>query len=337
MIRRSIGLRAALVLAVALVLVGMGNGRARAASGEGLALRVTCEGFVIRGGSILLDRDNTGAGREQFIITAMDGNGNMILAPEAGVFRVGTRLSFPVGTAFAWTTAPVSNPLVVRIFSPGTETLSEQTIFAAVGTCPTLPTFTPNAFALLSVADGRTSPTVPLNQDPPRPFSGAELVLGQPGYLVVNTGSLNIRSGDGIAYSIVGRVRSGSFLAVLGRNADRSWWYVQVGDIVGWVSNEHVFIRGNLSFAPEVTVQGEPNRPRLITYSRTPLLVAPVAGALRVCDIAGNLEYFVIGRTAGNTWYEIEAVCNDAPVTGWVSADQVAIRNAGALPIPVTD
>lgn len=329
--------RAAFVAAILVLLLAMSLGTASAAVREGLVFRIDCDGFTSLGGSVKLDRDNTGANREQFIITAFDGNNNVIFAPVVESFIVGSRISFPVGAAFKWTSAPVANPIVVRVYSPSGNGQTEQTIFSAAGSCAGLATVAESSFSLLRVLDGSTSPSVALNAQPPRPFGGTELIEGQKGYLVVDTAALNLRSGDGVEYSIVGRVRGGSFLAVLGRNANASWWYVQVDDIIGWVNNEHVKIRGNLSGTPEIPVRGEAFLPRVYVYTAQMIKTLPRPDALNLCEIAGGLEYYVVGRNSDATWYELEAVCGDAPVTGWIDAELVAIRNPGGYVIPVTE
>jgi hypothetical protein len=193
-------------------------------------------------------------------------------------------------------------------------------------------------FIILNVLDGSTSPTVPLNSDPPRPANPSGLAgLGRPGYLIVETGSLNIRSGDSHIYTIVGRVPAGTELIVLGRNANRSWWYVQVADIVGWVNGDLVFIRGDLTSIPEVPVLGERARPTFVLYLPTTLARIPINGALGVCQVPANLDFFVIGRTRQADWYEIEAVCDEVTVSGWVKAEAGALRNPSESFIPVTD
>ncbi|NOG51005.1 MAG: hypothetical protein HND48_17360 [Chloroflexi bacterium] len=62
---------------------------AAAADRNNLSLTVTCTGFTTQGGSITLDRDNTGAGRERFSFVASDGNGTTIYSGPVESFYVG--------------------------------------------------------------------------------------------------------------------------------------------------------------------------------------------------------------------------------------------------------
>ncbi|MBC8099311.1 MAG: SH3 domain-containing protein [Armatimonadetes bacterium] len=172
---------------------------------------------------------------------------------------------------------------------------------------------------------------------PPRPSNPDNLTTGQPGYLIVNTDNLNIRSGDGPEYTVVGVVDGGTELIVLGRNENRTWWYVQVADIKGWVIGELSIVRGDLTNIPVVPVLGEVARPSLYVFVEATLFTIPVEGALGVCQIAGDRDYYVIGRTVSSVWLELEATCDGATVTGWVKAELGGLRNAANSFIPVTD
>jgi uncharacterized protein YraI len=307
----------------------------RAADADGLSMRVDCDGFVSRGGSIVLNRDNTGQGREQFIITATDGNGDIIYNPVPESLRVGVSIEFPDGLYWAWTTAPAANPITVEVISPAGNGLNEQVIYSILGSCPDLETVE-GELTVDKTPDGSTSPSVPLNANAPRPTNPEGSASRSPGYLIVNTDNLNIRSGDGAEYTIVAKVDGGTELIVLGRNASRTWWYVSVGDVLGWVTGELTIIRGDLTGIPIVPVTGEIAAPTLFVYSSTSLYSDPSLASSAVCEISGNQEYYVIGRTASETWYEIEAACGGGTVTGWVRESAGGLRNPAGSFIPVT-
>lgn len=52
--------------------------------------------------------------------------------------------------------------------------------------------------------------------------------------------NVNIRSGPGMEYSVIGRLPYRQTAAVLGRNTDGSWYQIQYGSIIGWVSSLYV-------------------------------------------------------------------------------------------------
>lgn len=322
---------------VVILLLSFGLMQVGAAERDGLLMKMDCDGFTSRGGAIELDRDNTGVGREVFVVVATDGNGNTVFNPAAESFLVGSRITFPIGAAFAWTAAPTANPIVIRVYSPAGNGFDEQEIYSVVGACAGLDTVV-EEINLPEMYDGTTSPSIWINQDPPRPGSSSPALLNSvPGYVIVTTGQLNIRSGDDIRYTIVGRVPLGASVAVIGRNADWTWYYVKTGDIVGWLNASEVVIRGDLTDVPIVPVMGTLDRPRFVVFSNAWLYAVPVKGSLAVCQIPGNVEYYIAGRTVTADFFEIEATCDGVPVTGWVSTEAGAVRNPGEFLIPVTD
>ena len=172
----------------------------------------------------------------------------------------------------------------------------------------------------------------------PRPTNPPEATLDVDGYLIVDTDNLFMRSGDGAEYTPLAILDGGTRLVVLGnnglRNANR-WWYVEVGDMRGWVSNNYVVVRGDLTNSPRVPADGEITPPALYVggvnrvYSR-PHRVRPL------CTIQHNRFYIVTGRDAeAESWYQIEATCGGETVLGWIEADRGLLRNSGGVNIPI--
>ena len=326
--RATIGLIFMLILMLGLVQL------TQAATLDGLAFTVECGGFASQGGGLILDRDNTGLHRENIVISAVDGNGTYVFEPATDSFLIGARLSIPDGTFFAWTTQPAANPIMLTVVSPAGNGHEEQVIIKATAVCPSLVATVATTGIL--PADGVTSPTVPLNSPLPSATNSTDAILSQPGHVVVNAEHLFIRSGDGVAYTVVGVLSGGTELVVLGRNAKASWWYVQVGDMRGWVSNDHVVVRGDLRDTPVVRPIGELTPPTFVPFTDSPLLANPASNANRLCTIAASLDYQIVGRTATRSYYQIEATCNGAETTGWIASERGVIRNPAKLSAPVT-
>jgi hypothetical protein len=342
------------LMVLILVSLALGVGlRVLAATGDNVQFSLSCSGFSSSGGDVLLDRDNTGRGREEFVLSAVDGAGNVIFAGLPDSFFVGGTISWVDGGTFGWTFPPRYNPLTLRVISLAGNDLPAQVVHTATGSCTDLPTISldgqggggerPDIIIILDalLLEGATSPSVPLNTAPPRPANPLGLAESLPGYAIVATDNLSVRSGDGPEYTLIGIVDGGTTLVVLGRNrfADdtESWWYVQVGNLVGWVNGEYLVFRGDLTWVPEVPVQGELIQPRFFLIRETaPLYVSPNFEANGICQLQGNTEYLVVGRDTNIVWYEIEADCNGTTVTGWIPAYLGAIRNPAALFIPVT-
>jgi hypothetical protein len=311
------------------------------------AFTIDCTGFTGTSGQITLNRDNTGTGREAFIVSATDGAGNVIYKPIEDSFFVGGTVSW-VGTGLVrWNAAPQYNPITLRVVSRSGKGFNEQTILQTTGACADLPgfgvvpvgTFIISTDPLLTLKlnlDGITSPSVGLNAVPPRPTNPPELVNVLEGFAIVNTDNLSLRTGDGPEYALVGIVDGGTRLAVLGRNQKFTWWYVQAGNIVGWAKAEFLIMRGDLTGAKVIEAKGELTPPSLFIFKTQPIFAERSDTALPLCSIPGQLEYLIVGRDKQINWYEIQATCGDVLVKGWIKADLGATRNPANVPIPVT-
>jgi hypothetical protein len=325
------------LLLTLLILVGLLQATfVNAAGRDRLRWVVGCDGFTSQGGGIILNRDNTGEGREVFTITAMDGNGTVIFGPVSESSWVGAELFVLPGVSFDWHTAPAANPIRLEVVSPAGNGWDEQIVYATLGNCVGLE-FVAAAEDTTAPDDFTPSASVPLNGLAPRPTNPDNLGVTESSYLIVtHVGTVNLRSGDGVEYTVVGKIAQGEYLRVIGRNDNRSWWFVQVGDIRGWINGTLVAVRGDLTDVPVIPVTGELDPPRLFIFTDQVIYGVPTELAVQVCEIPGGLEYEIVGRNRGGTWYEIAANCGDVDVTGWIEADAGAFRSAG-LPIPVTD
>jgi hypothetical protein len=311
-----------------------------------LKFRLSCTGFTSRGGSLPLNRDNTGNNQEAYSFTAYDGNGNVIYN-ETSRFVVGGRLNYPAGEFRLWSSTPQANPLVLKVTSLAGNGKSEEVVLRWTEQCPTL---TASGTELATVSGlqapldleeitGGTAPALPLNATAPTPITinNINTVFGLSGYGIVNTSRLNMRTGDGVQYAPVAILNGGTELVILGRNANDSWWYVQADNVVGWVNTEFLLLRGDLRATPQIPVDGEIRPPRFVVYSTSTLYQAPDAFTTPVCEIAGNLEYAVIGRDEESNWYQLEATCDGNAVTGWIAADRGALRDPAQRFIPQTN
>lgn len=63
--------------------------------------------------------------------------------------------------------------------------------------------------------------------------------------------SVNVRSGPGQEYAVVGGRTQGQTCPITGRNADSTWWTIQCSDgLIGWISNEVVIETGDTDAVP---------------------------------------------------------------------------------------
>lgn len=176
-----------------------------------------------------------------------------------------------------------------------------------------------------------------LNTPPPEPENPPGVAEAEDGYLIVYQGPANLRSCDNPECSRIAIVRGGDALIALGRNASATWWFVQAGDLRGWIWNDLVRIRGDLSGIPIIQTDGEPVTPRVyIGYPGNPLYDELSTAGKVVCKVQGGLEYPLLGRTSDDSWLWIEAQCLDGTTAqGWIEGKYAAIRNLGNVYVPV--
>lgn len=322
------------------------------AEDDGAAFALDCNGFTGTGGSLRLTRDNTRTSREAFVISATDGAGNVIYTPVEDTFFVGGTVSWVGIPQVRWTRTPQYNPLVLRVVSRAGNGFDERLMTLALGACDGLPEYQTTTVSelayyveddtlvrgpnLAALPAGYTSPPVPLNSAPPRPTNPPELVEGQRAVMIVNTDNLSVRSGDGPQYTLLAVVDGGTRLIPLGRNRDFTWWYVQAGDIVGWVRTEFLILRGDATGLPVVPSRGEITQPRMFVHIEQPLYAVPAPGALSLCSLSRNQEYLIVGRDRGTAWYQIQGVCDGVLANGWIPAEFGSVRNPAGVFIPVT-
>jgi len=196
-------------------------------------------------------------------------------------------------------------------------------------------------------ADGSQSliifvPALPamMDTDSDGPISTSADVLTH-GYLIINTGALNVRSGPGTEYTVIATIAGGDEVGVVGKNDGREfWWYVELANGQrGWINNIHTLIRGDLSGAPVIQTTGTLIQPTLyIGYAGNPIFPSVPHKGIPLCYLPGQSEFPIIGRTSQSSFYQIVATCQDGTiVTGWIQAEFGIVRNPAGTEFPVTN
>lgn len=184
------------------------------------------------------------------------------------------------------------------------------------------------AFLDYSLSRLSTAPQPPTYNPPP--------VTANPN-VTVTTGMLNVRNApNAITGAILTKIPRGAVYPVVGRNADASWWQVNVNGTVGWVNASYVRAAntGNVPVAgtaPPVT-QPQPTGFTATAIVNVNMRSGPgTSFAVRTVIPRGS-QVPIIGRNAGNSWYQV----NYNGVEGWVSAAYaIAGWNTNFSAIPV--
>jgi uncharacterized protein YraI len=153
-------------------------------------------------------------------------------------------------------------------------------------------------------------------------------------------GTINVRSGPGAQYEIVGQLDAEEQVSVDGRESEEGGWLRVMLDngIVGWVASFAVLLDGDTEVLP--IISEEPPTPEgegvtMIAYGRVNIRSGPgmefnIVGQFDVDDTA-----LVTGRSnEDNDWLYVET----EDLQGWVAYFTVTIQgNPDSLPLLVVD
>ncbi len=143
-------------------------------------------------------------------------------------------------------------------------------------------------FLVIVLALGVVSPAAVVQAAPTLQDGGVKATV---------TGDLvNLRSGPGTGYGVVGRAKAGETLTAVGKNAGGSWLQVSVNGKKGWVATQFVNLAGSATGLPVVQVAAPKAAPKA---------AAKPAAAPRSTAVTGFFDYGIqidpgnIGESVG--------------------------------------
>lgn len=144
----------------------------------------------------------------------------------------------PTVTTVATATTPISATVVTTITPSITETTSTTPTVAETAASTATATITVTA-----------EPTVaPTEVSPAESDETAQ---------ITTLSSINVRSGPGTDYDIVSGLNEDAIAPITGKNADETWWQIQIGDDSGWVLAQLV-TADNVDDVPVIEVAPPP-------------------------------------------------------------------------------
>lgn len=182
----------------------------------------------------------------------------------------------PILLLFLWSTACNLPSGQTQTVTPNAYTAAALTVTSLAATeqaGPTKPT--PTLFAT------STPPGVSTNTSAPPPATSVQVTSTPSGtFFVVDVGA-NCRSGPGTGYDKTGSFAQGSYLNLVGRNADSTWWVVQNGSSTCWISATTGHTSGQTGSIPVVPAPPTPTvaatAATAVTAAAGPKLSDPVA------------------------------------------------------------
>ncbi|MBN1967276.1 MAG: SH3 domain-containing protein [Anaerolineae bacterium] len=157
----------------------------------------------------------------------------------------------------------------------------------------------------------------------------------------VNAFLLNVRTGPGVNYPILGRANRNQTLVVTGRStSDPRWVRVNLGTAQGWLNGTYTTLYGPLETLPvlsgtdEVAPRGfgTPTGLRIRTTGNLNVRTGPGISYPLVGWLVSNSVVDVVGRNAASTWWEV----NFAYGRGWISGVYAQFEGNQYATVPVT-
>lgn len=175
------------------------------------------------------------------------------------------------------------------------------------------------AFIEFGLGYATSAPTAP----PPSGGTGSAS-----GTATVNAFRLNVRAQPTTSSDVVTQVNRGETYLIVGCNADRSWWQINVNGTIGWVFANFVNL-ANQTCTP--IAPGQPQLPStgyvVNMTNNVNVRSQPTTGSALLGTLRAGQSAQVVGRNSGATWWQI----NYNDTVGWVSAAYASIQPGADL------
>jgi uncharacterized protein YgiM (DUF1202 family) len=156
--------------------------------------------------------------------------------------------------------------------------------------------------------------------------------------VTINTGRLNVRNAPNTDAAIVTKVNRNEVYPVVGANADRTWYQINMNGTVGWVFGRFVTVGGNNNVAVtnNTTTFASPSTTGFTVTALDTVNIRNIPntrGSTVLSKLPRGGLAQVVGRNANGSWWQVDY----QGVVGWVSARFAQLQSGVDLDsIPVT-
>jgi len=109
----------------------------------------------------------------------------------------------------------------------------------------------------------------------------------------VTSYGLNVRTGPGVAYSIIGGLSQGDVVEVVGKNAAGTWLQIAYSGQEAWISAAYVDLSGSLEAVPVVSAPPLPSSMQTAAMESEPTFTPEFTGKL-VFQVCNGCDIYVI-------------------------------------------
>lgn len=228
----------------------------------------------------------------------------------------------------------------VRVLVNGVSHINEwhpnvgDTTYAVTLTLPTgnhgfvVEYYEASGVALIDYSLTRVETAINTNNPPTTNNTGARIA--------VTTSQLNVRENPSITGRVLTQITRSQIYPIIGRNADSTWWQINVNGTIGWVNATYVSASNiqNVAVTNSNTQVNPPSTGFTVTTNANVNMrtgASTTFGILNV--IPRNTSVSILARTSDSAWWQVSY----RGVVGWVNASFVTLQsNANLNQIPVS-
>ncbi len=171
--------------------------------------------------------------------------------------------------------APVQAPALARAAA----TVTATAVPAAATTAPTATPIPPTATPIPPTATPTLTPPPTATPTPAPTATPTPTATPEPPSLKVSADILNIRSGPGTVYPVVGRLTKDTIVRLVGKSEDGKWWQIETKEGKGWVFGDLGIAFGALERLAVVKAPPTPTpAPQPAAAAALPAAPAPSGG-----------------------------------------------------------
>ena len=180
-------------------------------------------------------------------------------------------------------------------------------------------------FLLLSTVRIQAAETIDNADDG---HSNVSILLQSEAAGIVTTGALNVRTGPAVVYEVIGILKQGDAVSLLGRNDNGSWVLISTNDgLEGWVSSS--YLQTNTPVASLAVISAPPptSAVGIVNTGALKVRYGPGTSFEVITVLKGGEMVNLLGRFTKGSWVYIQTAEDDK---GWVNGTYLIT----SVPIP---
>jgi uncharacterized protein YraI len=124
---------------------------------------------------------------------------------------------------------------------------------------------------------------------------------------------VNVRSGPGTNYAILGQLQANTPADVTGKSADGAWWQIKYAGQTGWLTAQLVQFSGDPGAVAVVSAPAAPAVEATAIPSQPPVVVEQPASTATSAPAVACCKVCRAGKACGDSCISADKTCDKAP------------------------